>query len=312
MKNLACGCALSGGSDLAGRTVSGTADSAVNANGVAAKAVIPIPVFEADTSQVPELQPWGRAAEALCQMWYPKIVAALQSDDSSRPLPPVVKIVFEKDMKGVAHVAGVTMHIAAGWIKSHPNDFGMVIHELTHLVQRYPSYEAVWLVEGIADYVRAKHFEPQLAPSRINFARAKHTDSYKTTAAFLMWVETNYDKALVPKLRRSSQQKIRGFIVQDYTGKDVTQLLWSSRKRNPRTASAARSATINTQSTDPHIRRYDRQDEFVKCPSCQSWMLPLAQYELQKSSESPTVGAECMNSCCGAGGFSSPTTSTTC
>lgn len=45
------------------------------------------------------------------------------------------------------------------------------------------------------------------------------------------------------------------------------------------------------QSTDPHIRRYDRQDD-VKCPSCQSWMLPLGQYELQKSSESPTVGAE--------------------
>lgn len=52
------------------------------------------------------------------------------------------------------------MHIAADWVKSQPNDFGMVVHELTHLVQRYPPGSPGWLVEGIADYIRAKYFEP--------------------------------------------------------------------------------------------------------------------------------------------------------
>lgn len=46
------------------------------------------------------------------------------------------------------------------------------------------------------------------------------------------------------------------------------------------------------QSTDPDVRKYDRQDEFVACPACRSWMLPLKDYEIQKSSESPTAGAE--------------------
>ena len=45
------------------------------------------------------------------------------------------------------------------------------------------------------------------------------------------------------------------------------------------------------QSTDPDIRKYDRQDD-VPCPACRSWMLPLSRYEIQKSSESPAVGAE--------------------
>ena len=46
------------------------------------------------------------------------------------------------------------------------------------------------------------------------------------------------------------------------------------------------------QSTDPDVRRYDKQDEFVNRPECRSFMLPLKDYEIQKSSESPTVGAE--------------------
>ena len=42
------------------------------------------------------------------------------------------------------------------------------------------------------------------------------------------------------------------------------------------------------QSSDPHVRRYDRDDEWVHCPKCSGWMLPLHGYEVQKSSESPS------------------------
>ena len=49
---------------------------------------------------------------------------------------------------------------------------------------------------------------------------------------------------------------------------------------------------MRSQSTDPDVRRYDRRDEDVACSECHSWMLPLDKYEIQKASESPTVGAE--------------------
>jgi len=184
-----------------------------------------VPLFEADTSQGPELQPWGRAAEALCTTWYGRIVTILKSNDNERRLPPVVRIVFEKDMKGVAHVAGTTMHIAADWVKANPNDFGMVIHELTHLVQRYPNYRASWLVEGIADYVRAKYFEPQLKLPRIDFSKAKYTDFYKTTAAFLTWAETKYNPNLVRTLHAALRQNTyTDELFKTATGHDVASL----------------------------------------------------------------------------------------
>lgn len=186
---------------------------------------ITVPRFEADVSQVPELQPWGRAAEALCAMWYPQIVMALKSDDSARVLPPVVKIIFEKDMKSVAHVAGPKMHIAAGWVKSHPNDFGMVIHELTHLVQRYPRSDAGWLVEGIADYVRSKYFEPNLVLPRINFEKAKWTDAYKTTAAFLIWLETKHGTDVIPRLNAALRaQTYSDALFKEISGQELAAL----------------------------------------------------------------------------------------
>jgi Peptidase of plants and bacteria len=193
----------------------------------AAEPARPAPRFEADTSRTPELQPWGRAAEALCQAWYPRIVAILKSDDSVRPLPPVVRLVFEPDMKGVAHATGDSIHIAAAWVNAHPHDFGMVIHELTHLVQRYPSYQAGWLVEGIADYIRLAHFEPALPRPKIDFTKAKHTDSYKTTAVFLIWLEEKYDRNLIPRLNAALRAgSYSDALFQAITGKEVGQL-WS-------------------------------------------------------------------------------------
>ncbi|MGV3724171.1 MAG: basic secretory protein-like protein [Actinomycetota bacterium] len=198
-----------------------------------ARAALHTPRFEADTSQVPDLQPWGRAAEALCQSWYPRIVAILAADDAERPLPPVVKIYFERDMKGVAYAGNGEIHIAADWVRSHPNDFGMVAHELTHLVQRYPRTRAGWLVEGIADYVRLQHFEPALPRPRIDFARAKYTDAYKTTASFLIWLEEKHGADLTPKLSNSLRSgNYTDARFKELTGKELPEL-WSDFAASP-------------------------------------------------------------------------------
>ena len=44
------------------------------------------------------------------------------------------------------------MEFDAQWISDHPDDFGMVIHELIHVIQAYPAAgdKPGWLVEGIA------------------------------------------------------------------------------------------------------------------------------------------------------------------
>jgi hypothetical protein len=183
--------------------------------------------FVADTSQVPHLQPWGRAAEALCVVWYPRLVDILASDDTVG-FQPTIRIIFEKEMKGVAYSGGNEIHIAASWVEAHPHDFGMVVHELTHQVQRYPPNGEGWLVEGIADYVRQRHFEPDVAVPAIDFARAKPTDAYKTTAGLLIWIEANAAPGIVKKLNRAlREQTDTAAVFSASTGKTVAEL-WAA------------------------------------------------------------------------------------
>ena len=138
-----------------------------------------------------------------------------------------VKLFFEKNNKGVAATLGSSVMISADWVRKHPDDFGMIIHELTHVIQSYPKYRQIWLVEGIADYVRYFVFEPQKKLGPIDPAQASYRDGYRTTAQFLAWVSKTYDAELVKKLNaalRESRYDDRLFL--DYTGRSL-DALWA-------------------------------------------------------------------------------------
>lgn len=153
-----------------------------------------------DTEETPDLAEWAAEARALVQKWHP-MVARMLATDGYFP-PNQVRIVFKKDMKGVAYTQGKTIIIAADWVSKHPDDFGMVVHELTHVIQSYPQYRPPWLVEGIADYVRFFHFEPKTRIT-IDPRRASYKDGYRTTAKFLAWVEKTHDRHIIEKLNEA-------------------------------------------------------------------------------------------------------------
>ena len=100
-----------------------------------------------------------------------------------------------------AYASGGSITINAKWITEHPDDLGMVIHELVHVLQQYPRNRANtgWLVEGIADYIRWWRYEPEAPRPRITEA-SKMTDGYRVTAYFLAWAGKRYDLRLVPGL----------------------------------------------------------------------------------------------------------------
>jgi multidrug efflux pump subunit AcrB len=124
----------------------------------------------------------------------------------------------------VAGTSGDRIAISADWVKAHPDDFGMVIHELTHVVQGYPKYDPVWLVEGIADYVRYWHFEPGRKP-RVEPKKRSYREGYGTAAAFLAWMEKTHDKEIVPKLNRALRAgTYRDELLKEYTGKGLDEL----------------------------------------------------------------------------------------
>jgi Peptidase of plants and bacteria len=176
-----------------------------------------------DPSQAPDLAAWGKHAGELCAEWYPKICALLASDGFTPPR--TVRLRF-RDGRGVAATGGGTISINAIYVRRATNDFGMVIHELTHVVQSYHRGNTPgWLTEGIADNIRLSHFEPPARRPRINPEKANYTDAYKTTAIFLEWVEKKYDEQLVTKLNQAAREgKFQIELFKDYTGKTVDEL----------------------------------------------------------------------------------------
>ena len=145
----------------------------------------------------------GEKAKALVEAWYPRVAKMLETEGYTPSNK--VKLVFKSDMKGVAHATGNTIVISNDWISKHPDDLGMVVHELTHVIQHYPRsrVSSGWLVEGIADYIRFFHYEPGPSIGRFNPDKAKYTDSYRTTARFLAWIEKTHDKTIVTTLNRA-------------------------------------------------------------------------------------------------------------
>ena len=128
-------------------------------------------------------------------------------------------------MKGIAHATGNRIVIASAWLHDHPDDFGMVVHELTHLIQRYPSYEASWLVEGIADYVRFWVFEPDAPRPVVNPSQNKYTDGYRVTAAFLARIVETHGVGVITGLNRALREgTYDASVFEELTGKGLDPL----------------------------------------------------------------------------------------
>ena len=182
-----------------------------------------VPRIEVDTREVPDLADWGLRAKTLCERWYPRISDLLASP-GYRP-PHLVELVFKANMEGIAATSGARISIAAAWVRGHPDDLGMVIHELTHVVQSYPPSRDGWLVEGIADYVRIRHFEPDAPRPLIHPQKASYRDGYKTTARFLAWVESRHEDKIVGKLNQALREaRYRDELFKDLTGHDLDAL----------------------------------------------------------------------------------------
>ncbi|MGF1923850.1 MAG: basic secretory protein-like protein [Bacteroidia bacterium] len=124
----------------------------------------------------------------------------------------------------------------AAYMTANAEDIDVVTHELTHIVQAYPSYNPVWLVEGIADFSRFKFginnaaanwTLPAFSPSQ------NYDNSYRITGRFLAWID-NKIKSGAPK---ELDAALRNGTYTDATWKLVTgktvQELWAMYSLNP-------------------------------------------------------------------------------
>lgn len=177
-----------------------------------------------DTSKAPECAAFAEKSKALIEEWYPKINEILFGKD--HPLPASeITLIFEP-MKGVANTQKNVMRISAEWVtKKAPNDYGMVAHELTHVVQDYRGKGDGWLTEGIADYIRDRYFEPGVRHHRIDPDKSSYRQAYGTAATFLIWLEEHKDKDIVRQLNIASHDgKYSLELFKEYCGADLDTL----------------------------------------------------------------------------------------
>jgi hypothetical protein len=161
------------------------------------------PTFEIDVTADPDTKEWMEAAQSLATAWFPTICTLLATEDFKAPSKITLRIAKKQDAP--AYASGPMISVSSEWIKAHPGDLGMIIHELTHVIQAYPrnSHDTGWLTEGIADYIRWIRYEPEAPRRKINLEKATYHDAYTTTAYFLGYASYKYNRGLVPALDRA-------------------------------------------------------------------------------------------------------------
>ena len=156
------------------------------------------------TLQLPEdssdkVKVFSQQCEKLVKEWEPKIAEIFGTAPERRPKS--VKIIF-REMSGVAYWDGKAINVATQWVNAHPEDAGLVVHELTHVLQGGYRKGPGWLTEGIADYVRFGVMEAGHFGIKINPEKQKPRDSYRVTGYFLFQAEKKYP-GLVKKLHET-------------------------------------------------------------------------------------------------------------
>lgn len=179
---------------------------------------------EVDFSKAPECAAFAEKSKVLVQEWYARINGLLFGPDW--PLPAKTVRLWFEPMKGVAHATGDGIHISAEWVTlKSPDDYGMVVHELTHVVQHYGGKGEFWLTEGIADWVRYEKYEPGKQKWKLDPQKSSYKQGYGIAGAFLGWLETMKYPGLVRRLNIAlNQGTYRPELFHELCGADVDTL----------------------------------------------------------------------------------------
>lgn len=227
-----------------------------------------------DTTEAPDLTQWAHDQLApVLREWYPKIVDMLPSEGYEAP--PQASITFSERMQGVAATGGTRIRCSARWVRQNLEGEakGAIVHELVHVVQQYSLARRAgrgaertpgWVVEGIADYIRWFHYEPQTGGAEITgraVDRARYDGSYRVTGNFINWVANTYDKQIVAKLNAAAREgRYVDEIWQKATGHTVAELgdQWKTALAHgsdpiPASPEPAATETVATQDTNINI-----------------------------------------------------------
>ncbi|MEN6308044.1 MAG: basic secretory protein-like protein [Anaerohalosphaeraceae bacterium] len=191
-----------------------------------------------------KLVAWANQAKELVEQWHPRAVNLIPTKDFESPSE--IKLVFRKGDKGIAWTSGTQITVMSDWIDKHPDDIGLVFHEMIHVIQQYKRGVPGWVVEGIADYLRWALYEgkPQNWFPLSNKANG-YRDSYQVTGGFFLWLETERCPGIVNKLNTAARKgEYKDSIFTDETSASL-ESLWADYMADRKTAKEKSPSTEN-------------------------------------------------------------------
>lgn len=208
--------------------------SPANAQAKEAREAVTVRVDTTQVADRPHLVHWAGQAEQLIREWHPRISNLLVSKGFEPPAD--IMLVIKNQEKGVGHTAGKTITIMSGWIEKHPDDWGLVIHELTHVIQRYKKTPG-WVTEGVADYIRWAIYEGKpLKTFPCPDIPKGYTKGYRAAAGFLLWLESDLAPGIVSRINAASREgAFREEVFAEMTGSSLDKL-WDQYRAEHNTA----------------------------------------------------------------------------
>lgn len=157
---------------------------------------------------------------------YPKIAARWNSAAAK-----TVTFTFRPPNAGEnmppAYTSGTEITFNTQWIISNPNDWDVVVHEETHVVQSGFNGPG-WLIEGQADYARDAYglhnAQQGWSLANVNLS-VNYTWGYGEAAAFIKWVEKNVRSTMMNDLSNAMKAGTYSEALwKTLTGKTIVQL----------------------------------------------------------------------------------------
>ena len=138
---------------------------------------------------------------------------------------------------GVAATGNGVVDYNPKWLRDHPEDIDVVTHEVMHIVQAYPNGSGPgWLTEGIADYARYVYGVNNEAGNwkLPEYKEGQsYTNSYRTMARFLVWLDQHGYPKLVNQLDNAARTRTyTPEIWKQQTGKTLDEL-WAAYAAQP-------------------------------------------------------------------------------
>jgi hypothetical protein len=206
------------------------------------------PVRKVVAGQNPRTHAVAERARKIADLHYAAICALL--DDGHSDFPKQFDICFTQTANGnMAQTRLDQIRLNAEYLDEFENEPGtldqVVVHEMTHVAQHYyrpiigrwlinnPRPAKFW-VEGMADYVCFRlSATNHLHCGECNSVFPHYKDGYSCAAAFLLYLERTYNRAIVPQLNAVLR---RGDHSDDFffqmTGKDL-ETLWTEFRQTP-------------------------------------------------------------------------------